>query len=59
MAIFLWQNVLLVLATREHYAISTERAIAAVVGPIGAVVVLVLALIIFAIVLAIVGQQPA
>jgi len=58
-AIFLWQNVLLVLATREHYAISTERAIAAVVGPIGAVVVLVLALIIFAIVLAIVGQQPA
>jgi len=59
LAVFLWQNVLLVLATRDHYGISTERAIAAVIGPIGAVVVLVLALIILAIVLAIIGQQPA
>jgi hypothetical protein len=59
LAIFLWQNLLLVLATRDHYAISTERAVAAVIGPIGAVVVLVLALIIVAIVLAIIGQQPA
>ncbi len=56
--IFLWQNALLVMAARDHYAISTERAVAAVVGPIGAVVVLVLALIVLAIILAIIAQQP-
>ena len=56
-AVFLWQNALLVIATRDHYAISTERAVAAVVGPIGAVLVLLLALIILGIVLAIVAQQ--
>ena len=55
--IFLWQNALLVMATRDHYGISTERAVAAVVGPIGVVFVLVLALIILAVVLAIVAQQ--
>ncbi len=59
LAVFLWQNVLLVLATRNHYGISTERAVAAVIGPIGAVVVLVLVLIVVAIVLAIIGQQSA
>jgi hypothetical protein len=59
LAVLLWQNVLLVLAARDHYGISTERAVAAVIGPIGAVVVLVLALVILAIVLAIMGQQPA
>jgi len=58
-AIFLWQNALLVVATRRHYAMSTERAIAAVIGPIGAVLVLALALIILAITLAIIAQQPA
>jgi hypothetical protein len=58
-AIFLWQNALLVMATRQHYTISTERAIAAVIGPIGAVLVLGLALIILAITLAIIAQQPA
>jgi hypothetical protein len=58
LAVFLWQNALLVIATRDHYAISTERAVAAVVGPIGAVLVLLLALIILGIVLAIVAQQP-
>jgi len=58
-AIFLWQNALLVIATRQHYAISTERAIAAVIGPIGAVLILTLALIILAITLAIIAQQPA
>jgi hypothetical protein len=57
-AVFLWQNALLVIATRDHYAISTERAVAAVVGPISAVLVLLLALIILGIVLAIVAQQP-
>src|SRR5438128_11309027 len=55
--IFLWQNALLVMATRKHYAISTERAVAAVVGPIGVVIVLALALIILVIVLAIIAQQ--
>lgn len=58
-AIFLWQNALLVIATREHYAISTERAIAAVVGPIGAVLLLILALVVLAITVAIMAQQPA
>jgi len=57
-AVFLWQNALLIIATRDHYAISTERAVAAVVGPIGAVLVLLLTLIIVGIVLAIVAQQP-
>ena len=55
--VFLWQNALLVIATRDHYAISTERAVAAVVGPIGAVIVLALALIILGIVLTIIAQQ--
>jgi len=58
LAIFLWQNALLVLATRQHYGLSTERAVAAVVGPIGVVVVLVVALIILAIVFAIITQPP-
>ncbi|TMF10836.1 MAG: hypothetical protein E6I37_11555 [Chloroflexi bacterium] len=56
-ALFLWQNALLVMAARDHYAISTERAIAAVVGPIGVVIVLALALIILGIILTIVAQQ--
>jgi hypothetical protein len=58
-AIFLWQNALLVMATRDHYGISTERAVAAVVGPIGAVLVLVLALFILAVVLALIAQRSA
>jgi len=58
-AIFLWQNALLVTATRDHYAISTERAVAAVIGPIGAVLLLAVALVILAIVLTIIAQQPA
>jgi len=57
-AVFLWQNVLLVMATRDHYGLSVERAVAAVVGPIGVVIVLALALIILAIILAIIAQQP-
>lgn len=56
-AIFLWQNALLVMATREHYGISTERAVAAVVGPIGVVFVLTIALIILGVVLTIMAQQ--
>src|SRR6202022_1121656 len=56
--IFVWQNALLVFATRDHYRISTERAVAAVVGPIGVVFALLLALIILGVVLAIIAQQP-
>ena len=56
-AIFLWQNALLVIAARDHYAISTQRAVAAVIGPIGAVIVLALALIILAIIFAILAHQ--
>jgi len=58
LAIFLWQNALLVLATQQHYGLSTERAVAAVVGPTGVVLVLVVALIILAIVFAIISQPP-
>src|ERR1700738_2122854 len=57
--IFLWQNALLVMATRDHYAISTERAVAAVIGPVGVALVLIVALIILAITLAVIAQQPA
>lgn len=55
--VFLWQNALLVIAARDHYGISTERAIAAVVGPIGVLAVLAIGLIILAVVLAIMAQQ--
>jgi hypothetical protein len=55
--IFLWQNVLLVLAARMHYGISTERAVAAVIGPVGAAVVLAIALVILAVILTILAQQ--
>jgi hypothetical protein len=56
-AILLWQNALLVIATRDHYTISTERALAAVVGPIGVVIVAGLGLIILGIILAIIAQR--
>ena len=56
-AVFLWQNVLLVVATRDHYQISSERAVAAVIGPIGVILLLMLALFILGIVLAILAQQ--
>jgi hypothetical protein len=56
-AVFLWQNVLLVYAAREHYRISTERAVAAVIGPIGGVAVLIVALVIVTAVLFVLGQS--
>jgi hypothetical protein len=56
-AIFLWQNALLVRAARDHYSISTERALAAVIGPIGVVLVAGLGLVILGIILAIIAQQ--
>jgi hypothetical protein len=55
-AIFVWQNVLLIYAARLHYRISTERAVAAVIGPIGVVAVLGVALLILAVVLLVVSQ---
>ena len=60
LTIFLWQNTLLVLAARRHYGLSTERAVAAVVGPAGVVLVLVVTLILLAVVFAIITQpSPA
>ena len=56
-AIFLWQNLLLIYGARAHYRISTERAVAAVIGPIGIVIVLMLVLIIVSVVLLVVSQQ--
>ena len=56
-AIFLWQNALLVFAARAHYGISSERAVVAVIGPIGAVAVLAIALVILAVILTIIAQQ--
>jgi hypothetical protein len=44
LALFLWQNLLLVLAAQIHYGISTGKAVTAVVGPIGCLGALVLAL---------------
>ncbi len=58
LGIFLWQNVLLIFATRDHYAISTERAVAAVIGPIGVLAVVFVALLIAGIILTIIAQQP-
>ena len=54
--IFVWQNVLLIYAARLHYRLSTERAVGAVIGPIGVVAVLLLALLILAVVLLVVSQ---
>jgi hypothetical protein len=55
--IFVWQNALLIYAAREHYRISTERAVAAVLGPIGGVAVVLVALVIVAAVLVALGQS--
>lgn len=56
-AILVWQNVLLVYAARLHYRITTGRAVAAVIGPIGVVALLGLALLILAVVVLVVSQQ--
>jgi hypothetical protein len=56
-AVLVWQNVLLVYAARLHYRISTGRAVAAVIGPIGVIALLALALLILAVVLLVVSQQ--
>ena len=46
--VFVWQNVLLVLAAQAHYGLSTERAVTAVLGPVGCLVVILFALIVIA-----------
>jgi hypothetical protein len=56
LGIVVWQNVLLVFAARRHYRVSTERAVGAVIGPIGAVAVLLLALVIVAVATLLVSQ---
>jgi hypothetical protein len=55
--IFVWQNILLIYAARQHYGISMERAIAAVIGPIGGVAVLGVALLIVGAILFALSQQ--
>jgi hypothetical protein len=51
--LFLWQNLLLVFAAQLHYGISGERAVTAVVGPVGCLAVLVVALTAATVVLAV------
>jgi hypothetical protein len=58
-AIFVWQNGLLVLAAREHYGVSLERAVAAVIGPVGCLIALAIAAIIVVTVLTVVLRQGA
>jgi hypothetical protein len=55
--IFVWQNILLIYAARQHYRISMERAVAAVIGPIGGVAVLGVALLIVGAILFALSQQ--
>jgi hypothetical protein len=50
--IFVWQNFLLVLAARTHYDLSTGRAVSAVLGPLGCLLGLGLALLVLAVVAA-------
>jgi hypothetical protein len=57
LAIFLWQNALLVLAARDHYGVSTGRAVGAVVGPIGCVLALAIALLVAVAILAVMLRQ--
>jgi hypothetical protein len=57
LAVFVWQNALLVIAARGHYEISTERALAAVIGPIGAVTVLIVIFVLLAVILAVIAQS--
>lgn len=47
--VFIWQNFLLVIAARAHYGLSMGRAVSAVLGPIGCLVVLGLALLVLAV----------
>lgn len=53
LGIFLWQNFLLVLAAQAHYDLSTGRSVSAVLGPIGCLILLGLALLVLAVVAAV------
>jgi hypothetical protein len=53
LGIFCWQNFLLILAARTHYELSIGRAVSAVLGPIGCLLVLGLALLVLAVVTAV------
>jgi hypothetical protein len=52
-SIFIWQNFLLVLAARTHYDLSMGRAVSAVLGPLGCLLALGLALLVLAVVAAV------
>ena len=52
LGIFLWQNFLLVLAAQTHYGLSIGRSVTAVLGPVGCLLLLGLALLVLAIVAA-------
>jgi hypothetical protein len=58
LAVFTWQNLLLILAARGHYALSMERATTAVLGPVGALIVLMIGLVIVGTVLFLVLGRP-
>lgn len=51
--IFIWQNFLLVLATQSHYGLSIGRAVSAVLGPLGCLLVLGVALLVLAVLAAV------
>jgi len=54
LGVFVWENALLVVAARVHYGVSTERAVTAVVGPLGCVVALAIGLLLVALLLSVV-----
>ncbi len=56
LAVFLWQNGLLILAAQVHYGLSTGRAITAVLGPIGCLLILGLALLVLLVVVAVLSR---
>jgi hypothetical protein len=53
LAVFLWQNFLLVVAAQAHYRISMGRAVTAVLGPAGCLLTLILILLVVGLVVAI------
>jgi hypothetical protein len=56
LGIFCWQNFLLILAARVHYGLSMGRAVSAVLGPIGCLLLLGLALLVLAVVAAVLAR---
>lgn len=55
-AVFAWQNFLLVVAAHSHYGLSMERATAAVLGPVGALIVLLVVTVILVTVVLVVAR---